>query len=63
MKSRGHFGALTNYVDLQPHSIEKKTQIILEHFTEHTVKTIEGKGRAMLVTPTRLHCVKYKLGV
>ena len=52
--------ALTNYVDLQPHSIETKTRIILEHFTEHTAKTIEGKGRAMLVTPSRLHCVRYK---
>ena len=52
--------ALTNYVDLQPHSIETKTRIILEHFTEHTAKTIEGKGRAMVVTSSRLHCVKYK---
>ncbi|MDE0467767.1 MAG: type I restriction endonuclease [Candidatus Poribacteria bacterium] len=52
--------ALTNYVDLQPHSIETKTRIMLEHFTEHTAKTIEGKGRAMLVTPSRLHCVRYK---
>ena len=51
---------LTNYVDLQPHSIETKTRIILEHFTARTEKTIEGKGRAMLVTPSRLHCVKYK---
>ena len=51
---------LTNYVDLQHHSIEKKTQIILEHFVERTAKTIEGKGRAMLVTPSRLHCVRYK---
>ena len=52
--------ALTNYVDLQPHSIETKTRIMLEHFSEHTAKTIEGKGRAMLVTPSRLHCVRYK---
>ena len=51
---------LTNYVDLQPHSIEAKTRIILGHFTERTANTIEGKGRAMLVTPSRLHCVKYK---
>ena len=33
---------------------------MLEHFTEHTEKTIKGKGRAMLVTPSRLHCVRYK---
>ena len=52
--------ALTNYVDLQPHSIETKTRIILEHFTARTEKTIAGKGRAMLVTPSRLHCVRYK---
>ena len=51
---------LTNYVDLQPHSIETKTRIMLEHFTERTAKTIEGKGRAMLITPSRLHCVRYK---
>ena len=53
--------ALTNYVDLQPHSIEKKARIILEHFTARTAKMIEGKGRAMLVTSSRLHCVRYKL--
>ncbi len=52
---------LTNYVDLQPHSIDTKTRIILEHFVEHTATTIEGKGRAMLITPSRLHCVRYKL--
>ncbi|MCG9126298.1 type I restriction endonuclease subunit R [Candidatus Poribacteria bacterium] len=53
--------ALTNYVDLQPRSIEEKTRIILDHFTNKTHKTISGKGRAMLVTRSRLHCVKYKL--
>ncbi len=52
--------ALTNYVDLQHHSIKTKTRIMLEHFTERTEKTIEGKGRAMLVTSSRLHCVRYK---
>ena len=35
--------ALTNYVDLQPHSIETKTRIILEHFTEHTARQLKGK--------------------
>jgi type I restriction enzyme R subunit len=53
--------ALTNYVDLQPHSIETKTRIILEHFKARTSKTIGRKGRAMLVTSSRLHCVRYKL--
>ena len=52
--------ALTNYVDLQPHSIETKTKIMLEHFIRHTAKTIGSKGRAMLITRSRLHCVRYK---
>ena len=52
--------ALTNYVDLQPHSIETKTKIMLEHFSRHTAKTIGSKGRAMLITRSRLHCVRYK---
>ena len=51
--------ALTNYVDLQPHSIETKTKIMLEHFSRHTAKTIGSKGRAMLITRSRLHCVRY----
>ena len=53
--------ALTNYVDLQPHSIETKTKIMLEHFVGHTAKAIGSKGRAMLITRSRLHCVRYKL--
>ncbi len=52
---------LTNYVDLQSHSIGTKTRIILEHFIARTAKTIEGKGQAMLITPSRWHCVRYKL--
>ena len=52
--------ALTNYVDLQPHSIETKTKIMLEHFIRHTAKTIGSRGRAMLITRSRLHCVRYK---
>ena len=54
---------LTNFVDLQPRSIEEKTRIILDHFTNQTEKTIGGKGRAMLVTRSRLHCVKYKIEI
>lgn len=50
---------LTSYVDLQPHAIEMKTRIMLDHFLGKTVKAVEGKGRAMVVTRSRLHAVKY----
>ena len=52
---------LMKWVDLHPHSIQEKTKIILEHFMNHTSNKISGKSRGMLVTRSRLHCVKYKL--
>ena len=52
---------LVKWVDLQPHTIKEKTKIILDHFVNHTSKTISGKGRGMVVTRSRLHCVKFKL--
>ena len=52
---------LLKWVDVHPHSITEKTAIILEHFIHHTANKLAGKSRAMLVTRSRLHCVKYKL--
>ncbi len=52
---------LTNYVDLQDHAIDTKSQIMLDHFLDHTVNAIQGLGRAMVVTRSRLHAVKYYL--
>lgn len=51
---------LSSYVDLHDHAIEKKTRIILEHFTTQTQNEIQGKARAMMVTRSRLHAVRYK---
>lgn len=52
---------LLSYVDLQPHAIELKTRMMLEHFLEKTANAIQGRGRAMVVTRSRLHAVKYFL--
>ena len=52
---------LVKYVDIHPHNISEKTNIILEHFINHTSKKISGKSRGMVVTRSRLHCVKFKL--
>lgn len=51
---------LSNYVDLQDHAIEKKARIMLEHFASETQNEIQGKARAMLVTKSRLHAVRFK---
>lgn len=52
---------LVKYVDIHPHTISEKTKIILEHFLNHSSLKISGKSRGMVVTRSRLHCVKYKL--
>lgn len=51
---------LSSYVDLQDHAIDKKARIMLEHFVTQTQKEIQGEARAMLVTRSRLHAVRYK---
>ena len=51
---------LSSYVDLHDHAIEKKTRIMLEHFIAQTQNEIQGKARAMLVTRSRLHAVRFK---
>ncbi|WBX78098.1 DEAD/DEAH box helicase family protein [Tenacibaculum ovolyticum] len=51
---------LSNYVDLQDHAIEKKARIMIEHFTSHTQNEMQGQARAMLVTKSRLHAVRFK---
>lgn len=50
---------LKNWVDLQPHAIEMKTRIMLDHFLDVTVNAIQGRGRAMVATCSRLHVVKF----
>ena len=51
---------LSSYVDLQDHAIEKKARIMIEHFASQTQNEIQGKARAMLVTRSRLHAVRFK---
>jgi type I restriction enzyme R subunit len=46
---------------LLPHAIETKTRIMLDHFLDKTVHEIQGRARAMVVTRSRLHAVKFYL--
>lgn len=52
---------IVRYVTLHPHNISQKTEIIIEHFRNHIMQKIGGKAKAMLVTSSRLHAVRYKL--
>lgn len=51
--------AIKNFEELHPHNISQKTAIMLEHFLNVTKHKIGGKAKAMVVTPSRLHAVRY----
>jgi len=54
---------LKSFVELHPHAIGEKVRIMVEHFAAQVKNEIGGKAKAMIVTPSRLHAVRYKLAV
>jgi len=52
--------AMARYLSLHPHNIEEKTKIMLEHFRSSVKHKIGGRAKAMVVTSSRLHAVKFK---
>ena len=53
--------ALAKFMSLHPHNIEQKTEVIVEHFRRSVAHRLGGRGKAMVVTSSRLHAVRYKL--
>ena len=53
--------SIARYVSLHPHNISQKTEIIIEHFRHSVYYKIGGQAKAMLVTSSRQHAVRYKL--
>ena len=53
--------ALAKFASLHPHNVEQKTEVIVEHFRRNVMHRIGGRAKAMVVTPSRLHAVRYKL--
>jgi type I restriction enzyme R subunit len=54
---------LRSFVTLHPHAIEEKLAIILEHFDNHVADRIGGTAKAMIVTRSRLHAVRFFLAL
>jgi type I restriction enzyme R subunit len=53
--------ALARFMSLHPHNIAQKVEVIVEHFRTSTKHKIGGRAKAMVVTGSRLHAVRYKL--
>lgn len=54
--------ALARFVQLHDYEIAQKVEVIVEHFRAHTKHMIGGRAKAMVVTSSREHAVRYKLG-
>lgn len=51
--------AIRRFESLHPHNLSQKTVVMVEHFRSTTKSKIGGKAKAMVVTASRLHAVKY----
>ena len=54
---------LRSFVDLHPHAIDEKVRIMVEHFSAQVQTEIGGKAKAMIVTRSRLHAVRYRRAI
>ncbi len=54
---------LMSFVDMHEHTIGKKVEVILEHFRQQVQGRIGGRAKAMVVTRSRLHAVRYKQAI
>ncbi len=55
--------AIARYVSLHPHNLAQKTEVIVEHFRRCVQGRIGGRAKAMVVTRSRLHAVRYRQAV
>lgn len=50
---------IKRFASLHPYNLQQKTIIMIEHFRETTRHKIGGRAKAMVVTASRLHAVRY----
>ena len=51
--------ALAKFLQLHPYNIDQKTEVIVEHFRNNVRHHMGGRAKAMVVTSSRLHVVRY----
>lgn len=55
--------AVNRFVSLNAHNIRQKVETIVDDFMLNRIMWIDGKAKAMVVTASRLHAVRYKLAI
>lgn len=51
--------AIGKFMSLHPHNLEQRTEIMVEHFRTKVRNHLGGRAKAMVVTSSRLHAVRY----
>ena len=51
--------ALGKFLSLHPVNVSQRTEVIIEHFRDHVRHHMDGRAKAMVVTSSRLHAVRY----
>lgn len=53
--------AIGRFASFHPTNISQKSEVMIEHFRQVTMKKIGGKAKAMVVTASRKHALKFYL--
>lgn len=61
VKKKEAVKALARFMSLHPHNIAQKVEVIIEHYRSQVREKLGGRAKAMVVTGSRLHAVRYKL--
>lgn len=54
---------VARYASLHPTAIGQKAEIIVEHFRRHVMGELDGQAKAMIVSQSREHALRYYHGV
>lgn len=58
-KGRHAQSRVARYASLHPTAIDQKVEVIVEHFRRHVARELGGQAKAMVVTQSREHALRY----
>lgn len=58
-KGRKAQARVARYASLHPTAIDQKVEVIVEHFRRHVSDELDGQAKAMIVTQSREHALRY----
>lgn len=63
LKTRIAQRRVARFASLHPTAIGQKVEVIVEHFRRHVMNELNGNAKAMVVTGSREHALRYYFGV